>query len=117
MPNKSKLSDAQWVKVEQWESSGIPRTEMVRRLAAEDGVHITRGGLAKAIGQRSYEKRPAPESKSYKIAITDDEKDRLREVAARLGVRHFGAAHDVPGSIPAMLRGIAAGELVVSSRD
>lgn len=107
----SKLTEEQWEVVRQLEAEGVPRSQIARRIEAKFGVSITSSRLSKILGPKTD--RPTPKSRPVQIILSDDELEELRRIAAELGYTGYIGKTAGVGSLSALLRAIARGDVKV----
>ena len=108
----SKLNAAQWKEVEALDLEGVPRAEIARMMRQRHGVEITRARLSQVLGAK--ELRPAQESVTMRIELTREEIEGVRAVAKRNRFVIINGTKAGEGSVSALLRAIARGEVAVS---
>lgn len=107
----SKLTDEQWDEVRRLDADGMPRTEIARQVQTQFGVRISHAYLSRVLGPKT--ERPSAASRPVQVLINDDELEALRELAAQLGYEGFIGRSAGVGSLSALLRAIARGEVKV----
>jgi hypothetical protein len=109
----SKLTQEQWEEVQKWHREGHTLAAMSRMIQEHFGVSMSRERLRAVFGPKSEDVKPFPGSRSYEVVMSPEEADRFREVAASLGYRVWNGNRVGEGSMSALIRGIARGNVRV----
>jgi hypothetical protein len=110
---RSKLTQDQWDAVVKWRGDGYSHSWIARKVLEEFGVEISRERLGKVLGRRSGSEIPSEGARTVDAVLSPGEEQKVREIAAGLGIRILKGSRSGEGSISGLLRSLAYGEIEV----